>query len=105
MALGIGDNFSYKGKKPNFERDSFATKASMKAFSETDIDEGHIAFCKEDEKHYVFKSSNPVDSSVGKWRLLTAAGGTGGGGGVDLTIDGETLIVESSKIEGEILVI
>ena len=41
MAVQYIDNLSYKGKKPNFERDQFKTLAEMKAFSEADIDEGH----------------------------------------------------------------
>lgn len=67
MALNIGDNFQYQGKKANFERDSFATKAAMKAFPETSIDEGHIAYCAEDKQHYVYSTSNPVDDTTGKW--------------------------------------
>ena len=68
MSLGIGDNFKYQGKKPNFERDSFALKAEMKAFPEANIDEGHLSFCKEDGKRYEFRSSNSVDPNTGKWR-------------------------------------
>ena len=68
MALKIGDNFSYQGKKPNFDRDSFDTLAAMKAFPETSIDEGHISYCKEDGKNYQYKSANSVDATTGKWR-------------------------------------
>ena len=41
MAIKIGSNFTFQGKQPNFERDRFATKAVMKAFPETSIDDGH----------------------------------------------------------------
>lgn len=68
MALTIGDNFDYKGQKPNFARDSFDTLADMKAFAETSIDDGHISFCKEDSKHYVYNSANEEDATTGKWR-------------------------------------
>lgn len=68
MALKIGDNFSYQGKKPNFDRDSFDTLAAMKAFPETSIDEGHISYCKEDGKNYQYKAANSVDATTGKWR-------------------------------------
>lgn len=68
MALSIGDNFRYQGKRPNFERDSFATFAEMKAFPETSVDDGHVSYCAEDGNHYEFKSSNPVDGTTGKWR-------------------------------------
>lgn len=70
MALLIGDNFSYNGKKPNFERDSFETLAALKSFAEANIDNGHIAYCVETNKHYIFNSSNSDDTSTGKWRIL-----------------------------------
>ena len=70
MALLIGDNFSYNGKKPNFERDSFETLAALKAFAEANIDNGHIAYCAETNKHYIFNDSNSDDATTGKWRVL-----------------------------------
>lgn len=70
MALLIGDNFNYQGKKPNFERDSFTTLSAMKAYPETSIEDGHISYCEEDGNHYVFKSSNTINSITGKWRKL-----------------------------------
>lgn len=68
MALLIGDNFNYQANKPNFERDSFKTLSAMKAYPETSIDDGHISYCAETDKHYKFLSSNTVDSTTGKWR-------------------------------------
>lgn len=70
MALLIGDNFSYNGKKPNFERDSFETLAALKAIPEANIDNGHIAYCAETNKHYIFNDSNSDDAITGKWRAL-----------------------------------
>lgn len=70
MAIKIGSNFSFQGKQPNFERDRFATKAAMKAFSETSIDDGHLSYCAEDGNTYQFKSSNSVDAATGKWRIF-----------------------------------
>ena len=83
MALKIGDNFSYQGQKPNFDRDSFDTLAAMKAFPETSIDEGHISYCKENGKNYQYKTANSVDAITGKWRKFKSgdsypAGGTSG---------------------------
>lgn len=66
MALLIGDNFSYNGKKPNFERDSFETLAALKSFAEANIDNGHIAYCAETNKHYIFNDSNSDDPTTGK---------------------------------------
>ena len=70
MAIKIGSNFAYNGKLPNFERDTFDTKAAMKAFDENSIDEGHLSYCKEDGNVYQYKSANTADATTGKWRLF-----------------------------------
>lgn len=72
MAIKIGSNFTFQGEQPNFERDRFATKAAMKAFPETSIDDGHLSYCAEDGNTYQFKSSNSVDTITGKWRVFKA---------------------------------
>lgn len=72
MAIKIGSNFTFQGEQPNFERDRFTTKANMKAFPETSIDDGHLSYCMEDKNTYQFKSSNAVDATTGKWRLFKA---------------------------------
>lgn len=72
MAIKIGSNFTFQGEQPNFERDRFATKAAMKAFPETSIDDGHLSYCVEDGNTYQFKSSNSVDTITGKWRVFKA---------------------------------
>lgn len=78
MGLLIGDNFNYQANKPNFERDSFATLAAMKAYPETSIDDGHISYCAETDKHYKFLSSNSVDATTGKWREFNSGSNSGG---------------------------
>lgn len=70
MALSIGDNFQYQGRKPNFERDRYASLAEMKAVSQAVIDDGHIAFCEEDGHTYRYLSSLPEDAVTGKWRRM-----------------------------------
>ena len=70
MAIKIGSNFAYNGKLPNFERDSFETKAAMKAFDENSIDEGHLSYCKEDGNIYQYKSVNSIDATTGRWRIF-----------------------------------
>nr|DAV02131.1 MAG TPA: hypothetical protein [Crassvirales sp.] len=70
MAIKIGANFAYNGKLPNFERDSFETKAAMKAFNENNIDEGHLSYCKEDGNIYQYKYANAVDATTGRWRIF-----------------------------------
>jgi hypothetical protein len=68
--LGIGDNFDYQGKKPNFARDCFSTLEKMKSYPETSIDPGHISFCGEDGKLYQYLPENEVNEVTGKWRRL-----------------------------------
>ena len=70
MSVKLIDNFSYQGKLPNFSRDTFRTLNDMKNFAETNVDEGHISYNLETKKHYKFNSSNPIDTTLGKWRLL-----------------------------------
>ena len=70
MAIKIGANFAYNGKLANFERDSFKTKAAMKAFNENNIDEGHLSYCEEDGNIYQYKSANTADATTGKWRIF-----------------------------------
>lgn len=74
MALKIGDNFSYNGKKPLDARNQFSTIAEMTAFAETSLDEGHISYVKETGKYYTFNSANDVDVTLGKWRELNTSG-------------------------------
>lgn len=52
--IQVADNFNYRGKKPNFDRDSFDTLYDMKNYSENSLDDGHIFYCKETGKHYKF---------------------------------------------------
>lgn len=76
MALKIGDNFSYNGKKPLDSRNQFSTIAQMTAFAETSLDEGHISYVKETNKYYTFNSANEADVTLGKWRELNTGGVT-----------------------------
>ena len=65
--IQVVDNFNYRGKKPNFDRDSFDTLQDMKNYSENSLDDGHISYCKETDKHYKFNSNNQSDPTTGKW--------------------------------------
>lgn len=56
--IQVADNFNYRGKKPNFDRDSFDTLYDMKNYSENSLDDGHISYCKETDKHYKFNSNS-----------------------------------------------
>lgn len=64
--IQVADNFNYRGKKPNFDRDSFDTLQDMKNYSENSLDDGHISYCKETNKHYKFNSNNQSDPTTGK---------------------------------------
>ena len=98
MAIKIGSNFTFQGQQPNFERDRFATKAAMKAFPETSIDDGHLSYCAEDGNTYQFKSSNSVDNVTGKWRVFKADVDVPIMKGATATADGVVGLVPAPKI-------
>lgn len=75
MALTIGDNFSYQGAKPLDARLQYATIAEMKAKADSTLYDGIMAYCKADGKNYQWKSTNPVDETLGKWREFQSGGG------------------------------
>ena len=58
MAINVGDNFSYQGKKYLDNRQSFKTLSELQAYS--NVPEGFIAYCEEDKKRYEY-----ID---GSWR-------------------------------------
>ena len=62
MSLRIGDNFSYLGKKFLDSRESFDTLQEM--YTCTDVPEGFITYCKEDEKRYEFKENQWIEFVV-----------------------------------------
>ena len=70
MSIQINNNFDYKGNQPNFERDRFETLELMRSADERSLDNGHISYCEETGKHYVFNENNAIYVKTGKWRLL-----------------------------------
>lgn len=66
--IQIADNIGYQGPKPNFARDYYTTKTKLKAVTDADIDDGHIAYCAETGLHYEYKYTNTSDADLGKWR-------------------------------------
>ena len=68
MALTLGDNFSYQGKKPLDKRLSYNSVAEMKAVDDSTIYEGCTAYCIATGKDYQWKSTNAVDQTYGRWR-------------------------------------
>ena len=70
MSIQINNNFDYKGNQPNFKRDQFRTLKEMRLANGKGFDEGHISYCIETGKHYVYSTANKIDAKLGRWRLL-----------------------------------
>ena len=66
--MKITENFTYIGTQQNFERDSYATLAEMKAVVDKRMPDIFTATCKETGKLYIYNKSNEVDETLGKWR-------------------------------------
>lgn len=75
MALSVSDSLRLRSRKPNFERDQFETLEAMRSVKDSQMDDGHIAFCIEDGTTYRFRHSNAFDPSTGKWRKLIESNG------------------------------
>ena len=66
--MKITENFEYIGTQQNFERDSYATLAEMKAVADKRMPDIFTATCKETGKLYIYNKTNEVDETLGKWR-------------------------------------
>lgn len=95
MALILGDNFSYGGSKPLDARLKYSTTTEMKAVADSTMYDGCLAYCTETDKTYQWKSTNEVDTTLGRWREFSSGGGGGTSDYSDLTnkpqIEGVTL--------------
>ena len=54
----LHSNFELNSKLPNFTRDSFKTLTEMNRVDPQYMDEGHISYCEETDKHYVYNTVN-----------------------------------------------
>ena len=72
--MKITENFEYIGTSQNFERDSYATLAEMKAVVDKRMPDIFTATCKETGKFYIYNKSNEIDETLGKWRELSLDG-------------------------------
>ena len=72
--MKITENFEYIGTQQNFERDSYATLAEMKAVADKRMPDIFTATCKETGKFYIYNKNNEVDETLGKWRELSIDG-------------------------------
>ena len=68
--MKITENFEYIGTSQNFERDSYATLAEMKAVVDKRMPDIFTATCKETGKLYIYNKNNEVDETLGKWREI-----------------------------------
>lgn len=57
-------SFILNAPYPNFERDSFETLKDMEKVNPDNIDEGHISYCKETGKHYIYKKEYDQDNQL-----------------------------------------
>jgi hypothetical protein len=76
MSLNIGDNFKYLGKKFLDDRESFKTLEAMREC--TDVPNGFITFCEEDNIRYEYNDKLDYNEKTGKWREFKV-GSSGGG--------------------------
>ena len=59
MAIKIGDNFSYQGKKYLDDRQSFTTLSELQSY--TNVPNGFIAYCEENGKRYEFVDNEWIE--------------------------------------------
>ena len=74
MAIQVADNFQYLGQKPLDARVKYATVADMAAVAASSLYDGIMAYVVATEKNYQWKSTNPVDQTLGKWREFESGG-------------------------------
>jgi len=75
MASSWGDNFEYKGTKPDFTRQQYDTIADMKAVKKAQMPAMYIGFCLENHKIYTYDKTNEVDETLGLWREFSGGSG------------------------------
>ena len=78
--MKITENFTYIGTSQNFERDSYATLAEMKAVVDKRMPDIFTATCKETGKFYIYNKSNEIDETLGKWREVSSGASSGNSG-------------------------
>ena len=66
--LQVAANFSYQGKRPLDDRVLYDTVSDMVAMSDSSLYDGCRAYVKATGKFYIYKGTNEVDVSLGKWR-------------------------------------
>ena len=78
--MKITENFTYIGTSQNFERDSYATLAEMKAVVDKRMPDIFTATCKETGNFYIYNKNNEIDETLGKWREVSSGASSGSSG-------------------------
>ena len=74
----LSENFAYSGTSQNFDRDSYATIAEMKAVRAKKMPSIFHATCEETGKLYIYNKANSDDEILGKWREVGSGSINGG---------------------------
>lgn len=74
----LSENFAYSGTSQNFDRDSYATIAEMKAVRAKKMPSIFHATCEETGKLYIYTKTNTDDETLGKWREVGSGSISGG---------------------------
>ena len=70
----VKSGFTLKSKSPNFERDCFKNLEEMRNVNVAHMDEGHICYCTDTKKHYIF-DSEITDINLGPFKIFESGGG------------------------------
>ena len=100
----LSENFTYSGTSQNFDRDSYATIAEMKAVRAKKMPSIFHATCEETGKLYIYNKTNPDDEILGKWREVSGSGasdisGAAGGFFINASGDSNNLIFDKAPAE------
>ena len=102
--MTLSENFAYSGTSQNFDRDSYATIAEMKAVRAKKMPSIFHATCEETGKLYIYNKANPDDETLGKWREVSGSGvsdisGAAGGFFINASGDSNNLIFDKAPAE------
>lgn len=73
MALSFSDNIDFKGRKPDFVRQEYATLADLKGVRDNRMPEMYLGYCVENHTYYCYSQTNDVDDVTGRWRAFVGA--------------------------------
>ena len=102
--MTLSENFAYSGTSQNFDRDSYATIAEMKAVRAKKMPSIFHATCEETGKLYIYNKANSDDEILGKWREVSGSGaldisGAAGGFFINASGDSNNLIFDKTPTE------